>query len=60
MLFLAFLTILIFLFAWAVGVMLLWLFVYGSLIFSYFVLWDDKTRKQICPHGLWSTIFLDK
>lgn len=34
--------------------------IYGSLIFSYFCLWDDETRKEICPKGLWSAILRDE
>lgn len=34
--------------------------IYGSLIFSYFCLWDDETRHAICPKGLWSAIVHDE
>jgi hypothetical protein len=33
--------------------------IYGSLIFSYCVVWDDRTRRAICPHGLLSAILYD-
>lgn len=33
---------------------------YGSLIFSYFFLWDATTRRSICPHGLLHALLYDE
>ena len=34
-------------------------FIYGSLIFAYLFIWDDQTRKEICPKGLLHAIMHD-
>jgi hypothetical protein len=60
MLFVAALTLFIFFLSWLTFALVAYIFIYGSLVFSYLFIWDDQTRKQICPHGLWATIFLDK
>jgi hypothetical protein len=47
-----------FLFAvgWLLFTLVAYAILYGSIIFSYIFLWDDQTRHQICPKGLWHTI----
>ena len=44
---------------WALFYALAFVLLYGSLIVSYWVLWDPATRRQICPHGLFKAIFSD-
>lgn len=41
---------------WLVFSLVAYSFIYGSLIFAYCVVWDNATRRAICPHGLWETI----
>lgn len=60
MLFAALVTLACFAIAWLVFSFVAYSVIYGSLIFAYLLLWDDKTRKEICPHGLWRTIIHDE
>lgn len=46
--------------AWTIVALLFYTFLYGSIIFSYFFIWDDDTRRQLCPKGLWHTIIFDE
>ena len=45
---------------WLVFTLVAYTIIYGSIIFSYAFLWDDQTRQQICPKGLWHTIIHDE
>lgn len=45
---------------WLFFFLLAYLILYGSLIFSYLVIWDDQTKSQICPKGLFHSIFHDE
>lgn len=41
---------------WLAVAAILYSLLFLSLIYSYLFEWDDKTRKEICPHGLWSAL----
>ena len=56
----ALLTLSAFVFAWLFFSIVAYTLIYGSLIFSYLVPWDDDTRKAICPHGLCRAIIWDE
>ena len=56
----ALLTFAAFVFAWLFFSIVAYTLIYGSLIFSYLVLWDDETRRAICPHGLCRAIIWDE
>jgi hypothetical protein len=60
MLFAALFTLSAFLMAWLFFSIVAYTLIYGSLIFSYFCLWDDETRKAICPKGLYRAIIYDE
>lgn len=60
MLALAIVTLVCFTFAWFVFTVVAYSAIYGSLIFSYFFLWDERTRQITCPKGLWHTIIHDE
>jgi hypothetical protein len=60
MLVIALVTLLGFAVTWLVFSIVAYSAIYGSLIFAYVFIWDDKTRKEICPHGLWETIIHDR
>lgn len=44
---------------WALFFALAYAILYGSLVLSYLFVWDAKTKAQICPRGLWRSIFDD-
>lgn len=46
--------------AWLVFSIVAYTAIYGSLIFAYYCIWDDDTRKAICPNGLLSAILRDE
>lgn len=56
----AIITLLAFAATWLVFSIVAYTAIYGSLIFAYCCIWDDDTRKAICPHGLWSAIIHDE
>jgi hypothetical protein len=56
----ALLTLSAFVFAWLFFSIVAYTLIYGSLIFSYLVIWDDDTRRAICPHGLCRAIIWDE
>ena len=60
MLFAALFTLAAFVFAWLLFSIAAYSLIYGSLIFSYLVIWDDDTRRAICPHGLCRAIIWDE
>lgn len=35
-------------------------FIYVSLVLHYVFIWDEGTRKSVCPNGLLSAIFFDE
>jgi len=36
---------------------LVYLALYGTIIFQYYFMWDDHMRKVCCPKGPWHEIF---
>jgi hypothetical protein len=60
MLFAALFTFAAFLMAWLFFSIAAYTLIYGSLIFSYLVIWDAETRRAVCPHGLWAAIIWDE
>ena len=58
----AFALVSIFFFAlsWFLFAIVAYSVIYGSIIFSYYFLWDDQTRRSACPKGLWHTIWYDE
>lgn len=60
MLALAIVSLFFFAFAWFVFAIVAYSVIYGSIIFSYYFLWDDQTRRTACPKGLWHTIWYDE
>lgn len=56
----AILTMITFAATWLVFSLIAYTLIYGSLIYSYFCVWDDPTRKAICPKGLWHTLVFDE
>jgi hypothetical protein len=60
MLALAIVSLFFFAFAWFVFAIVAYSVIYGSIIFSYYFLWDDQTRQRSCPKGLWHTIWYDE
>ena len=60
MLAISILTMLAFVAVWAIFTILAYSLIYGSLIVAYVFVWDDVTRKQICPKGLWHAILYDE
>lgn len=60
MLVIAILTFAAFAATWLLFSIIAYTAIYGSLIFSYFCVWDEATRKSICPKGLWHAIIYDE
>jgi len=58
--FAALFALVIFALSWFVFSVIAYGTIYSMFVFSYFCLWDDATRKEICPHGLWRAIFFDE
>ena len=56
----AIITLAAFLFTWLLFSTIAYAFIYGSLILSYCFLWDDDTRRAICPRGLWHALLYDE
>jgi hypothetical protein len=58
----AFALVSIFFFAlsWFLFAIIAYSVIYGSIIFSYYFLWDEQTRRSACPKGLWHTILYDE
>ena len=56
----AIISLFLFAIGWLLFTVVVYFILYGSIIFSYCFLWDDKTRQQICPKGLWHTILHDE
>lgn len=56
----AIITLAAFAFTWLIFSLVAYTFIYGSLIFAYAFIWDDKMRKTICPTGLWRAILYDE
>ena len=58
----AFALVSIFFFAlsWLLFAIVAYSVIYGSIIFSYYFLWDEQTRRSACPKGLWHTIWYDE
>lgn len=55
----AILALLSFCFVWLFLALLFYSALYISLAFSYFFVWDEETRKAICPNGLLSALLRD-
>jgi len=53
-------SMLIFAFVWLIFTLVAYSFIYGSLIAAYVFIWDDETRKSICPKGLLRAILYDE
>lgn len=53
-------TLTAFVAAWFCFSVIAYTAIYGSFIFSYFCLWDEETRKAICPRGLFHAILYDE
>ena len=60
MLAISIISMLAFVAVWAIFTILAYSLIYGSLIVAYVFVWDDATRKQICPKGLWHAILYDE
>ena len=56
----ALVSIIFFALSWLIFAIVAYSVIYGSIIFSYYFLWDDHTRRTACPKGLWHTIIHDE
>lgn len=60
MLAIAIVTMLSFAAVWLIFTLLAYSAIYGSLIVAYLFVWDDTTRRQICPKGLLHALLFDE
>ena len=56
----ALVSIFFFTLSWFLFAIVAYSVIYGSIIFSYYFLWDEQTRRTACPKGLWHTIIHDE
>ena len=60
MLAIALISMLFFVAVWLIFSLLAYSAIYGSLIVAYLFVWDDTTRRQICPKGLIHALLHDE
>jgi hypothetical protein len=60
MLAIALISMFCFVAVWLIFSLLAYSAIYGSLIVAYLFVWDDTTRRQICPKGLIHALLYDE